>query len=203
MMHDIQGELPTGFEMEMNAPYSLNYLIMIQNIYLNSKNREEEGPLFPYVNTSTWGILDKEFEGIFTEVWKVAVDKNSQDHMYDHNGVFHLDNEVYQKLFYKNEAGAFGYSESVKFFLAWWSGIHGKIAIEAVFDHDRMDKVYRELSHSIKINKRLRIHLIYDKSVLTGRSERSWYAVVPIEDVFIHKRRPQLLSNLLNSCKGI
>ncbi|MBT2636735.1 group-specific protein [Bacillus sp. ISL-39] len=203
MMHDTKNELPTGFEMEVNAPYSLNYLIMIHNIYLNSKNTEGERPLFPYVNSSRWGLLEGEFEETYTEIWKVAVDKNSQEHMYDHNGVFHLDNELYQKLFYKNEAGAFGYSESVKFFLAWWSGIHGKIAIEGVFEHDRLDKVYRELSESIKINKRLRIHLIYDNPVLTGSSERSWYAVVPIEDVFIHKRRPELLSNLLNSCKGI
>lgn len=201
MMHDIQGELPTGFEMGINAPYSLNYLIMIQNIYLNSKNREEEGPLFPYVNTSTWGILDKKFEETFTEVWEAAVDKNSQDHMYDHNGVFHLDKELYQKLFYKNEAGAFGYSESVKFFLAWWNGFHGKIAIEAVFDHDKMEKVYKELASYIKIDKRLRIHLVYDKTVLADRDDHSWYAVMPIEDVFITKKRPELLSYLLKCCQ--
>lgn len=203
MMQNHKEQLHTGFEMEVNAPYSLNYLLMIQNIYLNSKNTEAERPLFPYVNASRWGILDEQFVETFTEIWKVAVDKNSENHMYDHSGVFDRDKELYQKLFFKNEAGAFGYLESVKFFLAWWSGIHGKIAIEAVFDHDRMDKVYKGLSESIKINKRLRIHLIYDKSVLTGRSEHSWYEVVSIEDIFLLKKRPELLSNLINCCKGI
>ncbi|ESU33387.1 hypothetical protein G3A_06490 [Bacillus sp. 17376] len=202
-MPDIEEEYQSGFEMEVNAPYSLNYLITIQNIYLNSKNKDAERPLFPYVDSSTWGILEGEFEETFAEVWKASVEKNSRDHMYDHNGILQFDKELYQKLFKKNESGSFGYSESVKSFLAWWNGLHGKIAIEGVFDHDKMEKVYKELSASIETNKRLRIHLIYDNPVLAARSERSWYAVVAIGDVFIPKKRPELLSNLLMCCKGI
>jgi hypothetical protein len=202
-MPDIQEEYNSGFEMEITAPYSLNYLMTIQNIYLNSKNKDCERPLFPYVDSSNWGILEGEFEETFAEVWQEAVNKSSDDPMYDHNGVFHFDKELYQKLFKNNESGSFGYSESVRFFLAWWNGLHGKMAIEGMFDQDRMEKVYKELSASVVINKRLRINLIYDKPVLTGRSERPWYAVVPIEDVFIPKKRPELLSNLLKCCKGI
>jgi hypothetical protein len=202
-MPDFTEEYNSGFELEVNAPCSLNYLITIQNIYLNSKNKDEESPLFPYVDSSNWGILEEEFEETFSEVWQEAVDKNSDNPMYDHNGVFHFDKELYQKLFKNNQSGSFGYSESVKFFLAWWNGLYGKIAIEGVFDYDRMEKIYKELSASIESDRRLRIHLIYDKPVLTGKSERSWYAVVPIEDVFISKKRPELLSNLLKCCKGI
>ncbi|MEW8971586.1 MAG: group-specific protein, partial [Mesobacillus sp.] len=127
-------EYQSGFEMEVNAPYSLNYLIAIQNIYLNSKNTDCESPLFPYVDSSTWGILEEEFEETFTQVWEASVQKNSREHMYDHNGVLQFDKQLYQKLFKNNESGSFGYSESVKFFLAWWNGLHGKIAIEATFD---------------------------------------------------------------------
>jgi hypothetical protein len=202
-MPDIQEEYQSGFEMEVNAPYSLNYLIMIQNIYLNSKNTDGVRPLFPYVNTSMWGILEEEFEETFTQVWEASVQKNSRDHMYDHNGVLQLEKELYQKLFRNNESGSFGYSESVKFFLAWWNGFHGKIAIEAVFDHDKMEKVYKELASYIKIDKRLRIQLVYDKPVLADRSERSWYALVPIEDLYVHKKRPDLLSKLLKCCDGL
>jgi hypothetical protein len=202
-MPDIQEIYNSGFEMEVNAAYSLNYLMTVQNIYLNSKNKDCERPLFPYVDRSNWGILEEEFEGTFAAVWKEAVDKNSQNHMYDHNGVLDFDKALYQKLFKNNESGFIGYSESVKFFLAWWNGLYGKMAIEGVFDQDRMEKVYKELSASIEINKRLRIHLIYDNPVLTGKSERPWYAVVPIEDVFIPKKRPELLSNLLMCCKGM
>ena len=193
----MQEHYHSGFEMEVNAPYSLNFLIMIQNIYLNSKNKDCQSPLFPYIDRSNWGFLEEDFEETFAEVWKEAVDKNSKNYMYDHNGVLQLDKELYQKLFQDNESG---YSESVKFFLAWWNGFHGKIAIEAVFDHDKMEKVYKELAASIKIDKRLRIHLVYEKTVLAVRSERPWYAVVAIEEIFIHKKRPKLISELLKSC---
>ncbi|MBT2695675.1 group-specific protein [Bacillus sp. ISL-55] len=202
-MPDIQEVYNSGFEMEVTAPYSLNYLMTIQNLYLNSKNKESERPLFPYVDSSNWGILEEDFEETFAAVWQEAVDQNSQNHMYDHNGALEFDKAIYQKLFKKNESGSFGYSESVKFFLAWWNGLYGKMAIEGMFDLDRMEEVYKELSASIKIDKRLRIHLVYDKTVLTGRSERPWYAVVPIEDVFIPGKRPELLANLLKCCKGI
>ncbi|MGV2941895.1 group-specific protein [Mesobacillus sp. LC4] len=198
----MQEHYHSGFEMEVNAPYSLNYLIMIQNIYLNSKNTDCQNPLFPYIDRSNWGFLEEDFEETFAEVWKEAVDKNSKNHMYDHNGVLQLDKELYQKLFHDNESGSI-YSESVKFFLAWWNGFHGKIAIEAVFDHDKMEKVYKELAASVKIDKRLRIHLVYDKTVLAVRSERPWYAVVAIEEIFIHKKRPKLISELLKSCVNL
>ncbi|WP_226674961.1 group-specific protein [Mesobacillus jeotgali] len=199
----MQEHYHSGFEMEVNAPHSLNYLMTIQNIYVNSKNKDNERPSFPYVDSSNWGLLEENFEETFVEVWKEAVNKNSIDHIYDHNGVLQIDKDLYRKLFKNNQSGSFGYSESVKFFLAWWDGFHGKIAIEAVFDHDKMEKVYKELASSIKIDKRLRIHLVYDKTVLSGRSERSWYAVVPIEDVFITKNRPELLTKLLNCCEDI
>jgi hypothetical protein len=202
-MPDIQEEYNSGFEMEVTAPYSLNYLMTIQNLYLNSKNKDCERPLFPYVDSSNWGFIEEEFEETFAEVWKEAVDKNSQNYMYDHNGVLQFDKELYQRLFKNNESGSLGYSESVRFFLAWWDGLHGKMAIEGVFDQDRMEKVYKELASSIKINKRLRIHLIYDKPVLTSRSARPWYSVVPIEDVFVPEKRAELLSNLLECCEGI
>lgn len=199
----MQEQYQSGFELEVNAPFSLNYLILIQNIYLNSKNKDIEKPLFPYVDGSAWGLVEEGFEETFAEVWREAADKNSKNYMYDHNGVLQLDKELYQKLFQDNESGSFGYSESVKFFLAWWNGFHGKIAIEAVFDQDKMEKVYKELAASVKIDKRLRIHLVYDKTVLAVRSERPWYAVVAIEEIFIHKKRPKLISELLKSCVNL
>ena len=38
-MEDIQEGILSGFEMEVNTPCSLNYLIYVQNIYLNSINQ--------------------------------------------------------------------------------------------------------------------------------------------------------------------
>jgi hypothetical protein len=200
-MDDNQERVHSGFEIEVNAPYSLNYLIYVQNIYLNSKNQDSGTPLFPYLDSSTWGILDGEFEQTYKEVWEETLNNNYNSGMYDHNGILDFDKALFQKLFENNEIGVFGYLESVKSFLAWWDGIYGRIAIEGVFDDDRMNKVYRELSESINVDKRLKIDLIYDRPFLTGQSESSWYAVLPIEDVFRYKQRPEVISTLLKCCK--
>lgn len=141
-MEDNQEQVHSGFEMEVNAPYSLNYLIYVQNIYLNSKNQDRETPLFPYVDSSKWGILDDEFEQTYKEVWEETLNNNFNSGKYDHNGILDFDKVLFQKLFKNNGTGFFGYSESVKSFLAWWDGIYGKIAIEGVFDENRMNKIY-------------------------------------------------------------
>ncbi|WP_338780337.1 group-specific protein [Metabacillus sp. FJAT-52054] len=193
--------METGFEMETNAPYSLNYLIFIQNIHLNRKNPDKENPLFPYVDSSAWGIVREDFGQFYTEVWEEAVNKNSRDRLYDHYGVFDRDKALYQKLFENGEIGAFGYAESVKSFLAWWNGIYGRIAIEKVFDEYTMNEVYKELAASLKVNKRLRIDLTYDKPLLAGSAELSWYAVLPIEDIFMPYKVPEIVPRLLKCCE--
>lgn len=116
------------------------------------------------------------------------MNKNFQSCLYDHNGIFEFNKELYQKLFENNETGVFGYSESVKSFFAWWGGVYGKVAIESVFDDNKMNKVYRELSTSLNVKKRLKIDLIYNRLLLTENIENSWYAVLHIEDIFIPKR---------------
>ncbi|TDL82422.1 group-specific protein [Peribacillus frigoritolerans] len=191
----------SGFEMEVNAPYSLNYLIYVQNIYINSENQDRENPLFPYVESATWGLVEGEFENIFTEVWNEAVKKNYHSGLYDHNGTLELDKTLYQKLFKDNETGEFGYSESVKSFVTWWNGIYGRISIESVFDENRMNKVYTELSRSLNVNKRLKINLIYDNPLLTENTYSTWYAVLPIEDIFNSRKRSEVISKLFKCCE--
>ncbi|WP_051827268.1 hypothetical protein [Metabacillus indicus] len=201
-MEDTQEEVGlSGFEMEVNAPYSLNYLIYVQNIYINSQNQDRENPLFPYVYSSKWGLLEDEFENIFTEVWNETVNRNCQSGLYDHNGTLNLDKTFYQKLFNDNETGVFGYSESVKSFVTWWNGIYGKISIESVFDENRINEVYRDLSNSLNVNKRLRIDLIYDKPVLTENTSNSWYAVLPIENIYDPRKKSEVISKLMKCCE--
>lgn len=206
-MTDLQVVDNNPFEIEINTPYSLNYLIFLQNIFYNSKNDNQENPLFPYVDSSNWGILkDEVFEDNFQECWNAAIVKNSGTDMYNHNGILGTVNMFYQLLFEDNEIGKYGYSESVKSFLAWWDGIYGKIAISKVFDDDSLNKVYSELAHSINQNEtismksRLKIDLIYDKLLLKGLTTSSWYMVLPIEDIFIKKNRTALITDLLKCC---
>ncbi|MDQ0229227.1 group-specific protein [Metabacillus malikii] len=200
-MKDNHEKVHSGFEIEINAPYSLNYLIYVQNIFLNSRNQDRKIPLFPYVDSSKWGILDGEFEQTFKEVWEETFNNNLNG-MYDHNGILDSDKALFQKLFENNETGVFGYLESVKSYLAWWDGIYGQIAIEGIFDEDRMNKIYKELSKSINSDKRLKIDLIYDRPILIGQSVGSWYAILTIQDVFTfrYEQRPEVISKLLKCC---
>ncbi len=88
--------------------------------------------------------------------------------------------------------------------MSWWGGIYGEIAIQKVFDEEDMNKIYWELSKSIKptndatINRRLKIDLVYDKQLLGGTTASPWYLVLPIEDIFTN--RP-VVPNLLKCCE--
>ncbi|EIT85521.1 group-specific protein [Fictibacillus macauensis ZFHKF-1] len=197
-----QDRVHSSFEIGVNAPFSLNYLIYMQNIVLNSRS-EDENPLFPYLDRSKWGILDDGFEQIFQEVWEVVVHHNFCNDQYDHYGILDSDKALFQRLFEDNEKGVFGYSESVTSFLAWWNGIYGRIAIEGIFDADGMNTVYKELSKSIKVDKRLKIDLIYDREIFTKQIENSWYAILTIQDVFAfrYNQKPELIPGLLKCCE--
>jgi hypothetical protein len=209
-MKDIQEVESNPFEIEVNTPYSLNYLVFVQNIFLNSNDKNSRNPFFPYVDSSKWGVLqNEEFEKTFKEIWNEVIHKNRTNRLYDHNGILDFEKTSFKQLFEKNENGEFGYSESVKSFLAWWDGIYGKIAIGKVFDDDSMNKIYCELAKSIKpsndvaINRRLKIDLVYDKPLLVGSTQSSWYVVLPIEEIFKSKNRPFVITKLLKCCDGI
>ncbi|BCB03952.1 hypothetical protein [Bacillus sp. KH172YL63] len=78
--------------------------------------------------------------------------------------------KLYLQLFEDSDKGRNGFAESVKSFLACWNSMCGKIAVESVFDHERMNSIYKELSTSIKENKRLRAALIYDAQTIAETS---------------------------------
>lgn len=192
-----------GFEIEVNAPYSLNYMVFLQNVYLN-QNRYQEGRLvFPFVDSSKWGLLGNvQFVDAFKEVWETLLQKNLNKR-FDHNGILTDEKALFQRLFQGTAAGVFGFEESSKAFLVWWISFAGKIAVERVFDGDSMTKLYKELAGSVKTtreNNRLNIALLYDRLVLCGSFQRSWYLTLPIEDVFLINRRPELLELMRNSC---
>jgi hypothetical protein len=97
----------------------------------------------------------------------------------------------------------FGYEESSKAFLVWWRSFAGQIAVERVLDGNAMTKLYKELAGSVKTtreNNRLNLALLYDRLVLSGSFQQSWYLTLPIEDVFLINRRPELLVLMRNSC---
>ncbi|WP_144476000.1 hypothetical protein [Cytobacillus oceanisediminis] len=192
-----------AFEIEVNAPYALNYMVFLQNIYLNQNRYQEDRQVFPYVDSSKWGLLGNvQFVDAFKEVWETLLQKNLNKR-FDHNGILTDEKALFQRLFQGTAAGVFGFEESSKAFLVWWISFAGKIAVERVFEGDAMTKLYKELAGSVKTtreNNRLNIALLYDRLVLCGSFQQSWYLTLPIEDVFLINRRPELLELMRNSC---
>lgn len=188
-----------------SAPYSLNYLVFMQNIYENSQNGDNQRPLFPYVDSSKWGLLHgEEFITTFKVVWNEAVNENMKNCYYDHNGILELNPEFYQRLFEDNDQGRFGYAESVKLFLSWWNGIYGQMAVERVC-MDHIQNIYWKLSESIKpiddmtLNRQLILNIVYEKPLYGGTMSGSRYAVLHTEEVFINWR--EIATRLLDCCE--
>jgi hypothetical protein len=190
------------FELEVNAPYSLNYLIFLQNIFLNQIGHGNGRLLFPYLDSGQWRILDQEnFHRAFKEVWEEIIQRNL-DRRFDHNGILEEQKFLYLKLF--EGQSDHGYIESTKAFYAWWDGIAGKIAVERVFDDDSMNKIYLELADSIETStehNRLAIDLVYDRPVLSEHYSAPWYLVLPIEDVFLKNRRREVTERMRLACR--
>jgi hypothetical protein len=190
------------FELEVNAPYSLNYLIFLQNIFLNQICHGNGRLLFPYLDSGQWRILDQEnFHRAFKEVWEEIIQRNL-DRRFDHNGILEEQKFLYLKLF--EGQSDHGYIESTKAFYAWWDGIAGKIAVERVFDDDSMNKIYLELADSIETStehNRLAIDLVYDRPVLSEHYSAPWYLVLPIEDVFLKNRRREVTERMRLACR--
>lgn len=199
--------------MELNlvieAPYSLNYLIFIQNIYLNNYNKAETfSPFFPYVDSSKWGLLEQEkFRIKFNEIWNEVVQKNNKDQLYENNGVLEEDSQLYKQLFESDSSGEVGFSESAKLFLSWWNEVFGKIAINRVFETEGGNEIYNEFLQAVQSNKyaitnnRFKIDLIYDKPSIVNKTNTSSYNyILPIQDLFFNRENivPELLRCLDN-----
>jgi hypothetical protein len=190
------------FELEVNAPYSLNYLIFLQNVFLNQTGHRNGQLLFPYLDSSQWRLLHQEnFNRAFKEVWEEIIQRNL-DRKFDHNGILEEQKLLFLKLF-EGQANH-GYIESSKAFHAWWDGIAGKIAVERVFDDDSMNKIYLGLASSVETStehNRLAIDLVYDRPVLSEHCKAPWYMVLPIEDIFLKSRRREVTERMRLACR--
>jgi hypothetical protein len=202
-LFDLNNAENNQLNLETTAPYSLNYLIFIQNLFLNNNNNQQQS-LFPDFNSSDWGILPEgEFDIEFKKIWNEVIYKNVQNQYYDNNGVLENDSSFYRQLFDRNVNGEFGFSESVKLFLSWWNGFYGKIAIEGLFESGGGHEIYNELSKSLKLynlnNSQFKINIIYDKQRLFSTTYSLSYAVLPIQELFLNKT--EIVPNLLEGFK--
>ncbi|ATP40857.1 hypothetical protein CSE16_12830 [Solibacillus sp. R5-41] len=180
--------------MRLDTPYTLNFLIYLQNLYLNQKQIEEQLK-FPYLSEKV--MFSDDFELNFKELWEDVSIRISKDDMdlilfNDENNLF------YEKLFIPNSDSLKTYKEIYTGFRVWWSSYAGGFSVERSID-DPSHNIYIELTNSLKKNhiepkKQLNISLIYDECLLTNTEFYSYYTVLSIVD--IHANHKDLVFKL-------
>lgn len=177
-----------SFTIHTNAPHCLNFMIYIQNIYLNQKEKKENLK-FPYIarqfNFST------NFEANFKELWhslrkQMANDKYDSQIFYDENHIF------YENLFDNHLCNKELFKELIYSFKVWWTSIAGQLSLEwSVSDFSR--QLYEDLvlyikQHQIKPLQQLHISLLYDDCVFVKNNTTSYSAILPTKHFFINYR---------------
>ncbi|GMK47484.1 hypothetical protein PghCCS26_46140 [Paenibacillus glycanilyticus] len=181
------------FTIKSFAPYSLNYLIYIQNAFISSKN---EVPKFPSHETAHWGLLEEEhFRESYKNVWVEMVRRLSQNSLTDHNGILVTEQTLFRNLFKAGEQGEKGFEESRKSFYAWFSSLTGQLTIEKAADHIMYYEIdiYNKVSstiyhHDDRTNQELLISLIYDECLFGVSTGYSWHSIVSLKDIFLDRK---------------
>ncbi|MFC9418199.1 hypothetical protein ACIG6B_25070 [Bacillus mobilis] len=176
------------FTIHTNTSFCLNFMIYIQNMYLNQKEKKEN-LRFPYiakqVNFST------DFEDNFKELWhtlrkQIANDRYDLQIFYEENHIF------YEKLFDTQLCNEDSFKELVCSFKVWWTSIAGQLSLEwSVSEYST--QLYNDLVLYLKQNEieplqQLHISLLYDDCVFAKENIASYSAIVPTKTFFIGYR---------------
>jgi len=189
----------TGLLMRTEASPSLNFLIYIQNIYLNQTGTGENNR-FPYVPTKV--AFAEAFEERFQELWK-NVSRKIAEHPFNDVKILHDKQDIFYQELFENAPDSFnGYREIYKAFNAWWGSFAGGFAVERSMD-EMGHTLYLELANSLKQRgieprKELQLHLIYDECQLANAETAPYFAVLAIKDFFVANKElvPKILAIL-------
>ncbi|MGG6447392.1 L-rhamnose mutarotase [Pseudobacillus badius] len=184
--------------MRTEASHSLNFLIYIQNIFLNRSQSKNELK-FPYIPTKC--EFRKDFDMRYRELWE-EVSKRISEHPINDLEIFTKEkNLFYQSLFAENDDTLNEFDEIYQSFKTWWGSFAGHIAIERSIDENLQDiylglanlltekglKPQKELNISL-IYKELNISLIYDECLLVDLEPSSYFAILSIRDCFVNSK---------------
>ncbi|HDR7798386.1 TPA: hypothetical protein QCY03_005895 [Bacillus tropicus] len=177
-----------SFTIHTNASHCLNFMIYIQNMYLNQKEKKEN-LRFPYIarqlNFST------NFEANFKELWhslrkKITDDKYDLQIFYDENYIF------YEKLFDTQLCNEDSFKELICSFKVWWTSIVGQHSLECSVS-GYSTQLYNDLVLYLKQNEieplqQIHLNLLYDDCVFVTNNTTSYSAILPTKHFFINYR---------------
>ncbi|PFJ71131.1 hypothetical protein [Bacillus cereus] len=177
-----------SFTIHTNASHCLNFMIYIQNMYLNQK--EKKGNLrFPYIAKTLH--FSSDFETNFKELWH-SLRKQIANNRYDLQ-IFHEENHIfYEKLFNTQLCNEDSFKELVCSFQVWWTSIVGQLSLERSVD-EYGQQLFNDLVLYLKQNEieplqQLHISLLYDDCLLVKENISSYSAILPTKTFFINYR---------------
>jgi len=193
--------MENSLQMRTEATYSLNFLVYLQNIFLNQNPSKEEFK-FPYIPIEY--NFKGEFEFCFKKLWDEVSQKISEHPMNDIK-IFNEEKELfYQRLFIESDDNLRDYTEIYQSYKIWWDSFAGRFSVESSIN-DKGQKLYMELANSliqkeIAPKKELKISLIYDECQIVKLDVSSHFAVLSTKDFFVKYKEmvPKLLKHLLN-----
>ncbi|WP_253957779.1 hypothetical protein [Metabacillus halosaccharovorans] len=172
--------------MRIEAPCALNFLIYIQNIFINQNNKNEEYR-FPYISSKM--AFDKEFLLRFEELWNEVSERICDDHINSAKIFYDEEDLFYNRLFANSSCSLKDYREIYKAFKVWWNSFAGQFSIERSID-EKSHGLYEELGNSLSqkgINpkKELSIFLVYDECLFVDLEVTSYFAVIPLKVFYV------------------
>lgn len=173
--------------MRTEASHSLNFLVYIQNIFLNRSQSRDELK-FPYIPTRC--EFRKDFDMRYRELWD-EVSKRISEHPINDLKIFAEEKNLFYKgLFVENDDTLNEFNEIYNSFKVWWGSFAGRFSVERSID-EKGQEIYAELASlllekGIKPQKELNISLIYDECVLVDLEPSSYFAVLSIRDCFVN-----------------
>ncbi|TCJ02541.1 hypothetical protein [Cytobacillus praedii] len=173
--------------MRRDTSFALNFLIYIQNVYLN-QNPDKKDFKFPYLSIRM--PFKEDFELRYIELWNDVSQKISGDNGSRDLKIFYKEKELfYQHLFEDNRDSQTKFNEVYKSFQVWWDSFAGRFSVERSID-ETTHNLYLDLANFLKESgvepkKPLKISLIYDECLLVNPDVSSYFAVLPTKDFYI------------------
>lgn len=169
------------------ASHSLNFMVYIQNIFLNQSQCRDELK-FPYILTKC--EYRKDFETSYRELWD-ELSKRISEHPINDLKIFTNEKNIFYKgLFVENGDNLNEFNEIYQSFNVWWRSLAGQFSVERSID-DKVHAIYTDLANllmekGIKPQRRLKICLIYDECLLVDLVPSAYFAVLSIRECYVN-----------------
>lgn len=178
--------MKNSLQLIAEASYSLNFLVYVQNIFLN-QNENKDDWKFPYLPITCQ--FRNDFLLRYRNLWTTVTKSISESRDIDQDIFYNEKHLFYQELFVVNDDNLTAFDQIYASFFTWWTSLAGGFSIERAMD-GRVENIYHDvanilLEEKIIPKKPLNITFIYDDSIVEDLPPFSYFAVLSIKECMI------------------